>query len=254
MTPATGPRATLHRRADGYAELPWASDANLFSALLPPEVLRGTGGVLDLGCGPGRMASWLTSSWRGLYVGVDASQTMLAQAANQAGTPPSVEFLCADIEQLTRPRYVNWAFVLSNVLHYVDAPAALATLALRLGRPRTVSVAETECPDASALEWVKSLFDLVWPGYRRRWFVDGDVREVVGHFEGTVVRDRLLYQKIDVDTWLTTWRADEHTITAAYRHFDEAPDAVAWSLGLVRCNGGRRVMTRRQRVLLIRSG
>jgi 2-polyprenyl-3-methyl-5-hydroxy-6-metoxy-1,4-benzoquinol methylase len=94
-------------------------------ARLQPGVLRAMRGlglgaaVLDLGCGPGTLAQELARrGHHGGYLGVDASEALLAQAMARA-LPPEFRFLHADI---TQP---NW---LDDVSRGFDVIFAFAVL------------------------------------------------------------------------------------------------------------------------------
>lgn len=251
MTTTPAPMQIVARRAQGYAGLPWADDSRLFSALLPSGFLEDAEGVLDLGCGPGYLACWLSSVKPLRYVGVDNSAAMLQQARRSSYTRRDTEFIQADIEKFSSGSYQGWALILANVLHYLSDPAVMITLPRRIGRARTMSIAETECADRGALEWVRELFELACPGYRRRWFARGDVAALACRTGARVVSERELEQRVDLDTWLATWRVSPAAAAAAHSHFDSAPLKTTASLRLETDAWGRRSMARRQCVLLL---
>jgi len=239
-SPWADPTAALEKRAHGYGELPWVNDAEWFSALLPRGILTDAPGVLDLGCGPARLAPWLRGRARIPYVGVDRNPQMLDQARRSWRTPASV--VAGDIETLTLPRFRDWIFVIANVLHYLQDLDSLRSLSRRLGQPRLICLAQTESSDEWTLAWAQQLFAIVQPGYNRRWHKAGDLNRCLDDLGAEVVLDRVVCQTVDLDAWLDGWRVCKATRLRAQRHFDRtrAP---------VKARGEGRLMTRRQRIL-----
>lgn len=240
QTLATAPTAALGTRARGYGDLPWVNDAEWFSAVLPRETLAGAPGLLDLGCGPARLAPWLRRQAGLPYVGIDRNPSMLAQAEDEGWSRPTL--VAGDLETLTLPRFSGWIFVVANVLHYLSDPISLRSLPLRLGRPRVVCLAQTESADETTLEWAQRLFAIVRPGYSRRWHKAGDLDDWVERIGAEVVLDRVVKQAVELDAWLDGWQVCERTRSRAREHFDRA-DAP------VRAPGLGRQMVRRQRIL-----
>ena len=71
------------------------------------------GRVLDLGCGPGRQAAWLSERFR--VVGVDISITQLALAGRAA---PAASFLLADMSSLQfRPASFDAIAAMYSIIH-----------------------------------------------------------------------------------------------------------------------------------------
>ena len=112
-------------------------------ARLQPGIVRAVGGlrpeaaVLDLGCGPGSLARELTRRGHtGRYLGVDASEPLLAEARRKS-LPPNFAFSQADItrplweESLGQPFDAVFAFA---VLHHIPGLELRARLARAVRR------------------------------------------------------------------------------------------------------------------------
>lgn len=235
-----GPTAALDTRAHGYGDLPWVNDDQWFSALLPGDTLSRAHGVLDLGCGPARLAQWLRLHTDLPYVGVERHALMLDQA--RRSWPASADLVAGDLETLTLPRFRDWVFVIANVLHYLRDLDSLRTLPQRLGPPRLICLAQTESADDSTLAWAQRLFAIVRPGYSRRWHKAGDLDRCLERLGADVVLDRVVCQTVSLDAWLDGWRVCGRTRSLAQEHFDTVGESV-------RAPGPGRQMIRRQRIL-----
>ncbi len=99
-----------------------------FALILPH--LQSAANVLDLGCGNGRLLSFLAShGWSGDYLGVDSSADLLAEAARAAAAHPTVRarFLLADLMDADWPQRLS-AAVGPAALWRPNAIACLAVL------------------------------------------------------------------------------------------------------------------------------
>lgn len=242
-TEHVAPVAALSTRAYGYRDLAWVNDQAWFAALLPAETLVGARGVLDLGCGPARLAPWLRQRSRVPYVGVERNPTMLRQARDVEIL--RAEIMPGDIETFAWPHFHGWIFVVANVLHYLRDPGSLRSLPSRFGRPRRICLAQTESADEQTLEWARRLFAIVRPGYDRRWHKAGDLDDLIERIEAEVVLDRVVLQRVDLEAWLDGWQAGSRTRERARAHFDRADAPVG-------APGPGRAMIRRQRILHLR--
>lgn len=90
---------------------------------------RGAGGVLvDVGCGNGRLQSF-TSDFAGTYIGVDL--------VRHSGLPPSVPFVCANLDREPIPLEAAFADVVAAVetVEHLENPRALFRELVRILRP-----------------------------------------------------------------------------------------------------------------------
>jgi SAM-dependent methyltransferase len=234
------PIAALRTRARGYGNLPWVNDRDWFSALLPEEAIAGAQGVLDLGCGPARLAPWLRHRADIPYVGVERDPQMLRQARDP--WPCSASLLRGDLETLYLPRFENWTFVVANVLHYLRDLQSLASLHHRFGKPYLICLAQTESADENSLNWARELFAIVRPGYRRLWHKAGDLDRCLEEMGAKVTFDGVVHQSVDLESWLDGWQICEGTRRRALEHFDQGPS-------VARDDFHERVMVRRQRIV-----
>lgn len=99
-----------------------------FALILPH--LRSAANVLDLGCGNGRLLSFLAAhGWSGDYLGVDSSAGLLAEATRAAATHPAIRarFLMADLMDANWPQQLSAADPKADIRR-PDAIACLAVL------------------------------------------------------------------------------------------------------------------------------
>jgi len=89
------------------------------------EVLIPHGRVLDVGCGPGRLARLVATSRPGLsVVGVDASQSMIGQARRET-SPANLAFRNAAVEFLRWDEPFDLALSLLSFHHWEEPAAGL---------------------------------------------------------------------------------------------------------------------------------
>ncbi len=127
--------------------------------------VRVEGRILDLGCGTGDLARYLSGS--GFQVtGCDVSASMLAKAAanDPAGAVEWVK-LNPDWQMLPFSAGAFDAVVASSVLEYVDSPAVVLAECARVARPGAVVLATV--PDLThPVRWLEGMVQLwtVLPG------------------------------------------------------------------------------------------
>lgn len=90
----------------------------------------GAGSVLDVGCGSGVLRDCLGDAFTGRYVGVDWSHAALAGRTRR----PGETLVCADASRLPLRGSFD-VVVLSEVLYYLDEPAAVVRRLLALVAP-----------------------------------------------------------------------------------------------------------------------
>lgn len=239
-------------RAQRYGGLPWVGADEIFDHILRDEALDGALGVLDLGCGPAILAEQLRKRHDSLpYRGFDASPAMLDQAEKCVAEIPGAAVAALDIA-VERPAadYAGWVAVFKNVLHLLTRPhKAIGTLEERFGRPHRIVVVETESPSLASLSWVQLFFDSIGQGdYKRNWYSDGQVREVLELYDIEIVSDELVEQELDIDAWLASFGRSEDKLRDVEGALERASDQVVEEMQIVNEPGARR-MLRRQRVL-----
>ncbi|MDH3741152.1 MAG: class I SAM-dependent methyltransferase [Hyphomicrobiales bacterium] len=79
------------------------------------------GEVIDLGCGPGDLLSWLKPGSVTHYTGVDVSEVALAKVADQSFP---VDRVAMSLTDYTPPARDIGTIVASEVLYFVDEPAS----------------------------------------------------------------------------------------------------------------------------------
>jgi ubiquinone/menaquinone biosynthesis C-methylase UbiE len=91
--------------------------------------------VLDVGCGPGNFTrAFARASDDGLVVGLDASRTMLEQAAREAN-PPNVRYVRADAAALPFPDASFDAVCCFAALYFISRPFAAIEEMVRVLAP-----------------------------------------------------------------------------------------------------------------------
>ena len=129
--------------------------------------VRSGGAILDLGCGTGDLARFLSSG--GYRVtGCDVSASMLTKATTTDPVSP-VEWVKLEPDWQTLP-FSDIAFdaiIASSVLEYVDSPAAVLAECARVLRPGAVVLATV--PDLThPVRWLEGVIHrfTVFPGVR----------------------------------------------------------------------------------------
>ena len=117
---------------DAYAT--W-TEVSASEALCVDFALRAGGAVLDLGCGAGRLANWM-SGRIGSYIGIDASEPMIKVAREKY---PELTFLVGDILGFEAPdSSLDLILLAGNVLdflHPIERRSALLERCFRWIRP-----------------------------------------------------------------------------------------------------------------------
>jgi SAM-dependent methyltransferase len=87
--------------------------------------------VLDLGCGPGRVAEAVIDAGAASYVGVDVSPRMLALARRRLGGRETVELHEGDFLEVDEPRTFDVVLALGLFDYLGDGPRAAAWMHAR---------------------------------------------------------------------------------------------------------------------------
>lgn len=200
-------------------DLPWPGWEHLF-ALLSDEV----GGVLDIGCGNGRFAAALAATGRRFdYVGTDASEGLLAAAANRVGTEIGgrpAEWILQDFLESVAPGEAlpNGPYslvALMGVLHHVPSAEA------RLDLLRAV---------ASRIEPGGLLALTSWQFARRERF---ERRRVPWAEMGPVLGEVIGHEELEPGDWLLRFGNDPSAVPR-YCHQVSPEEFETWpsALGL----------------------
>jgi SAM-dependent methyltransferase len=133
--------------------------------------LDGTGRLLDLGCGTGRLALPL-ARWFEHVIGMDPEPEMLAEAAAAAARlgVSNVRWVTGGVSTLG-PELGRFRLItLGQVLHLVDADETLAAAARALESGGGIAVIDEEHPDVPSNLWRKTVRAAVspWLGADRR--------------------------------------------------------------------------------------
>lgn len=111
-----------------------------FSSLLPKE-----GRILDLGCGYGYLANYLSLEGRRYVVGNDTSADRVAVARETIGDRKNIEFVQTDFRMLSVEPFDG--VVIADVLHHIpyeDQPAVLEDLHKKLKTEGILVIRETD--------------------------------------------------------------------------------------------------------------
>lgn len=119
-----------------YADKDYAAEAAYMQGLLRRSSVRDGSSLLELGCGTGRHAAEFAKLGYSV-IGVDASDDMLAEARERAGTAAGrLHFSQADLRTLRLDRQFDAVLACFHVLNYQtsdeDLAAAFATAAAHL--------------------------------------------------------------------------------------------------------------------------
>ena len=133
--------------------------------------------ILDIGCGTGEDARALARfvDPGGRVVGVDRSETVVAEARNRtADTDGQVEFRVGDAHRLAFPDASFDGCRADRVLHHLDDPRQAIAEMVRVARPGAPIVAfepdfETALVDAADQVMTRRLLNRYCDGYRQGW-------------------------------------------------------------------------------------
>ena len=115
--------------------------------------------ILDLGCGTGRFSQMLADLYGARVIGVDPSETMLAQARRKA---PGLTFLVGAGERLPlEDASIDLVFI-SLVYHHLADPAQTARACFRVLRRGGAVIIRTPTIDANGY----FAFDKFFPSYK----------------------------------------------------------------------------------------
>ena len=142
-----GGREDAHRGAHPFRHR-WNHNSEYYPALA--GVVAGCDRVLDVGCGEGTLARYLSGEGHRV-TGLDADASVLP------GAGPGPSFTLGDAEDLPFPDESFDAVTMVAVLHHVDAPRALAEARRVLrpgGRLAVIDIARARGPRGAAA-WVR---------------------------------------------------------------------------------------------------
>lgn len=135
-------REFYRRRGEEFSvtrRRPWPGWARALEEYRARRRTPRPGGVLDLGCGNGRLSAFLAPALGAdhLYLGVDASPPLLAEARRHPGRMPRSRFAVTDLLASSWPLAVDSLFtwvVAFGMLHHVAGSANRRRFMTRLGR------------------------------------------------------------------------------------------------------------------------
>jgi SAM-dependent methyltransferase len=162
--------------------------------------------VLDLGCGPGQLLSFLPSSDDFVYVGVDTSEVYISFAKRRATSRRT--FLVADCRDLAvlLDRQFHWILCM-GLLHHLDDESCARTLAEAAQHLRPdgtlICLEPTFFSGQSWLtQWTMKhdrgrfvRFEDAWLKLYRRWFDDVSVYPLKGAFRIPYVKTVALLKR-----------------------------------------------------------
>jgi ubiquinone/menaquinone biosynthesis C-methylase UbiE len=144
---------------------------DLDALCLDALALAGDEAILDAGCGPGRFLGQLAEGGhRGRLVGLDQSETMVAEVAKLAAVHPRLEPYRGDVQALPFPDGSFDRAIARHMLYHVpDIPVALSELR-RVLRPNGLLLVTTNSGRSlprilELIEDMLAAFDL--PGWER---------------------------------------------------------------------------------------
>ena len=146
--------------------------ASLIRFLVSKFSLDGTGQMLDLGCGDGRLALRF-SDWVEQIVGVDLEHEMIevAKSLSQETRVPNVEWFIGDIEKYKSESNKYFRFVtIAKAFHWMDRPLVLETLYDMISIGGGLAIIDNYSPNKVILPWQKKVDEVVkhWYGSERR--------------------------------------------------------------------------------------
>jgi SAM-dependent methyltransferase len=126
--------AALIAALDEQASIP--AIQRLRAAAIEMAAIRSGSRVVDVGCGTGDVARALaaTVGARGWVVGIDASDTMLAEARRRGATGLPLEFRTGDVAALDEGDGTFDAALCERVLQHVDHPLSAVAELVRVTR------------------------------------------------------------------------------------------------------------------------
>ncbi|MCL2745042.1 MAG: class I SAM-dependent methyltransferase [Planctomycetaceae bacterium] len=108
--------------------LPWFKDKKLFASAIPTELLRSVSGIVDFGCGTGRLGHYVTEFLKQNpqhcidYIGIDKSSSMIEEVKRHLDSGTRSKFMIKDILDNNWANFEllrqtsNYLFVFKNVL------------------------------------------------------------------------------------------------------------------------------------------
>ncbi|QFF99175.1 class I SAM-dependent methyltransferase [Psychrobacillus glaciei] len=146
--------------------------ASLIRFLITRFNLDGSGQMLDLGCGDGRLALRLTD-WFEKIVGVDMEPEMiqLAQTLSREYRIENTERFIGDVEKYKSKFKDEFRMVtIAKAFHWMDRPVVLDHLYEMISDGGGIAIIDNFSPTGVLLPWQKKVRDVVdhWYGNERR--------------------------------------------------------------------------------------
>lgn len=241
------------RAVNSYKDLPWVKDEQIFKALFSEEDLQNAKGVLDLGCGPGVLGSYLAKKSNLKYIGLDVSSKMVSLATALLENAPHASVYKKDIMLDSFSDHCNgWIFVMKNVLHLLPSVEQfLVSLSNRFGIPQKLVIVETVSPDPIALSWVKNLFENMCLEYKYNWYIKGQLPFLLQTWGFKVVDTRYVAQFIDVPKWVNSFSIDDDRRLKVNDLFTNMPPVIKSSMEYNITPEGSDNMLRLQEVITV---
>jgi len=162
---ACGGRRRLYQGiASDFARFRPAYPDPLFAHLRERFRLDGTGRLLDLGCGTGRLTLPLAGSFEQV-IGMDPEPEMLAEAAAEASRlgVSNTTWVEGGVDDVG-PHLGRFCLItLGQVLHLVDAEKTLEVLSSRVELNGGIAVIDEEHPDVPSNAWRRAIHAAVAP-------------------------------------------------------------------------------------------
>lgn len=233
-------------RANSYLSLPWVRDKQLFGLIFPE--MSELHSVVDLGCGPGALASFVPPHIP--YLGIDSSKAMVEQAKNNTKNRPNTNIVKGDFRTFVPTKALqNYTLVLKNVLHLIPHYlSAIQQVCGNLNKARRLIIVETVCPSEESMEWIQSLYLRAGLDHKKNWFERNRfVRDVTG-LQFPVIRSMSYEQQIAVVPWLKTFSTCEFSSLIDAVIYD-APTHVRQEMKISEDAIGRLTMLRLQHIV-----
>lgn len=134
--------------------------------------LDGTGNMLDLGCGDGRLTLRF-SDWFETIVGIDTEPEMIMEAERLSKELriENIEWMIGDIERLMNTCDTTFRFVtIAKAFHWMDRPQVLQSLYDRIELGGGIAIIDHYSPDTVLQPWQEKVQEVVkhWYGKERR--------------------------------------------------------------------------------------